>query len=107
MSRAAARHTSSPDFPRLDHCGLAPWCPIDMTIAHPTNPARDSTRPKAMSEPTSVDRVLRPGIAVLFGVTFTPLATSPLATSCVITALLCWWLHFYERFDWAVIRLAH
>jgi hypothetical protein len=28
-----------------------------------------------MSEPTSVDKVLRPGIAVVFGVTLTPLAT--------------------------------
>jgi hypothetical protein len=29
-----------------------------------------------MSDPTSVDNVLRPGIAVVFGVTLTPLATS-------------------------------
>jgi hypothetical protein len=38
-----------------------------------------------MSEPTSVDNVLMPGIAVLFGVTVTPLATSRADASCVIT----------------------
>jgi hypothetical protein len=55
---------------------LALWCPIDITIAQPTNPASESTSPKAISDPTSVDNVLRPGIAVVFGVTLTPLATS-------------------------------
>jgi len=43
--------------------------------AHPTKPASESTRPKAMRDPTSVDKVLRPGIAVELGVTLTPLAT--------------------------------
>jgi hypothetical protein len=55
---------------------LALWCPIAITIAQPTNPASESTSPKAISDPTSVDNVLRPGIAVVFGVMLTPLATS-------------------------------
>src|ERR1035437_4986551 len=103
MSNAATRHTSNPIFPLVDHCGLALWCPIAMTIAHPTNPARESTRPKAMSEPTSFDKVLMPGIAVLFGVTFTPLATSLAVTSCAITTAPLFGLTF--SFDAFRLRL--